>query len=109
MTWKRLSTFLPIGGIAAATLLVSQCKIDKLIGPPGSGVLTLAPLSLADSAPLGSTAARPQRLVVGNGATGRITWTAATAHNSSWLHLSAASGTAPDTLPLTLLPAGLAI
>lgn len=109
MTWKRLSSFLPIGGVAVATLLVSQCKIDKLLAPPGGGVLTLNPLFLADSAPLGSTAARTQRLIVANGATGRITWTAATAHSAAWLRLGAATGTAPDTLPLTLLPAGLAL
>src|SRR5579864_4128743 len=109
MTRKWLSSFLPVGGVALATLLVTQCKVDKLIGPPSGGVLTLNPLSLADSAPLGSTAARTQRLMVSNGATGRITWTATTAHGSAWLHLGAATGTAPDTLPLTLLPTGLAL
>src|SRR6185437_6945952 len=97
------------GTVVAAALLITQCKVDKLIGPPTGGVLTLSPLTLADSAPLGSTAPRPQRLVVSNGATGRITWTAATAHNSAWLHLGAPAGTAPDTLPLTFVPTGLAI
>src|SRR5690348_16009759 len=109
MTRKRLSSALPIVGVALATLLISQCKVDKLIGPPSGGVLTINPLFLADSAPLGSTAARTQRLTVSNGATGRITWTAATAHNSAWLHLGAATGTAPDTLPLTFTPTGLAL
>jgi len=109
MSWKRLSPYLAIGGVVVATLLVSQCKVDKLIGPPNGGVLTLNPLSVSDSAPLGSTGARTERLIVGNGATGRITWTATTAHGSAWLHLAAATGTAPDTLPLTLMPAGLAL
>ena len=109
MPWKRLSPYWSIGTVIAATLLITQCKVDKLIGPPTGGVLTLSPLALADSAPLGSTAPRPQRLVVSNGATGRITWTAATARNSSWLRLGAATGTAPDTLPLTFVPTGLAI
>ena len=109
MPWKRLSPYLSIGTVVAAALLITQCKVDQLIGPPNGGVLTLSPLALADSAPLGSTAPRPQRLVVSNGATGRITWTAATARNSAWLHLGAATGTAPDTLPLTFIPTGLAI
>ncbi|HZH40968.1 MAG TPA: invasin domain 3-containing protein, partial [Gemmatimonadales bacterium] len=109
MSWKRLSPSLAIGGVVVATLLVSQCKVDKLIGPPNGGVLTLSPLSVSDSAPLGSTGGRTQQLIVGNGATGRITWTATTAHGSAWLHLGAATGTAPDTLPLTLTPSGLAL
>ncbi|HYK10632.1 MAG TPA: Ig-like domain-containing protein [Gemmatimonadales bacterium] len=109
MPWKRLSPYLSIGSVVIATLLVTQCKVDKLLGPPTGGVLTLNPLALADSAPLGSTAARTQRLIVGNGATGRITWTASTAHNSAWLHLGAAAGTAPDTLPLSFVPTGLAL
>ncbi|HTK55737.1 MAG TPA: hypothetical protein VL295_02855, partial [Gemmatimonadales bacterium] len=109
MPWKRLSPYLSIGTVVAAALLITQCKVDKLIGPPTGGVLTLNPLALADSAPLGSTAPRPQQLVITNGATGRITWTATTAHNSAWLHLGAATGTAPDTLPLTFVPTGLAI
>ncbi|HEX4561108.1 MAG TPA: Ig-like domain-containing protein, partial [Gemmatimonadales bacterium] len=109
MSWKRLSPYLPIGGVVVATLLVSQCKVDKLIGPPTGGVLTLSPLSLSDSAQLGSRGARTQQLIVGNGATGRITWTATTTHGSAWLHLGAATGTAPDTLPLTFVPTGLAL
>ena len=109
MSWKRLSPYLSIGSVAFVTLLLSQCKVDRLIGPPSGGVLTLTPLALADSAPLGSTAGRAQRLIVGNGATGRITWTASVAHNAAWLRLAAATGTAPDTLPVTLVPSGLAL
>src|SRR5215472_19254954 len=109
MTWKGVSSYLPIVGVAAATLLVTQCKVDQLIGPPNGGVLTLNPLTFSDSAPLGSTASRLEVLIVGNGATGRITWSASVAHNSAWLHLNAATGSAPDTLPISLIPTGLAL
>ena len=109
MSRKSLSRLLPVGGVAVAALLVSQCQIDKLLSPPTGGVLVVTPLALADSAPLGSSAPRTQRVVVGNGASGGITWTATTARSSTWLHLGAATGSTPDTLPVSLVATGLAL
>ena len=109
MMKKGIPRLLMVAVVVAASVLVSQCQIDKLLSTPSGGVLVVNPPLLADSAPLGSSAARIQKFVVGNAASGRLSWTAATSRNSPWLKLSAASGTTPDTVPVRFLPATLAI
>jgi Big-like domain-containing protein/invasin-like protein len=105
MTPKRAPL---LATVLAAGLVTATCKLDKLITPPSSGLLSVAPVSLSDSAPLGSSAAHARAIAIANSANGRLQWTAATTRGSTWLTLSAPVGTAPDTLTVTLDPTGLA-
>jgi BACON domain-containing protein/pre-peptidase/Big-like domain-containing protein len=98
-------------GIHADTIVVTA---SGAVGSPDTVFVTLtvhqpllavSPLSITDSANVGSTAPRNATLIVSNAGSGTLTWTAA--KDSAWLTLSTSSGTAPDTLTVTLSPTGL--
>ena len=67
--------------------------------------LTVSPASVGQSAQEGSTTAKTADLTLSG--TNPLAWTAATTKNSTWLSLSATSGTTPSTLTLTMDPTGL--
>jgi adhesin/invasin len=71
--------------------------------------LEVSPLRFADSAALGSRAARAMTLTLSNAAPGEVRWTATRLGASPWLSLGAASGTAPGTLTAAADPTGLAV
>src|SRR5712692_70977 len=106
--WSSPVRLLTVGLVLAAGIVVSTCKLDKLISPPSGGLLVVEPNALRDSAALGSTEARLQHIGITNAGAGRLAWNASVVQGSPWLSLGAASGTAPDTLPLWLAPSGLA-
>src|SRR5438477_530031 len=91
-----------------AAIGLSTCKVDRLISPPTGGLLAINPLSLRDSAAVGSTDPHVRKLSITNVGQGTLAWTAAKALGSSWLALSANTGSAPDTVTISLFPAGLA-
>jgi hypothetical protein len=78
------------------------------VDPPSGGVLEVSPLRFADSAALGSRAARVMTLTISKTAAGELAWTATRLGASPWLSLGAASGTAPGTLAAAADPTGLA-
>jgi adhesin/invasin len=69
--------------------------------------LGVSPTSVSESAPEGTTATKTADLTLSG--TNPLGWTATTTESSSWLSLSAASGTTPSTLTLTMDPSGLAV
>jgi len=69
-------------------------------------VLTVTPTSVVDSAGEGTTTARTKDVTLSG--TAPLGWTATRAQSSTWLSLSAPSGTTPSTLTLTMNPTGLA-
>src|SRR5688572_27272873 len=92
------STHLTRPGAAAAVLglatLIGTCQVDKIIDPPG-GILDVEPLTLVDSAPVGSAAPRALTLNIRNRSQGRLSWTA-TPVNGRWLSLNPAQGQVPE-------------
>src|SRR5260370_13983900 len=105
--WSTPVQLLAVGLVLAAGIVLSTCRLDKVISPPSGGLLVVAPNAVSDSALLGSITARLQRIGITNAGAGPLAWNASLAQGSPWLSLGAASGTAPDTLPLWLAPRGL--
>ncbi len=97
-------------GVAALALplVLATCQVDKLLSPPGTGTLRVSPGTITDSAALGSSAARERNIQLLAVNTSRIGWQAQRVLASNWLIFSAANGTAPDTLVVSLNPVGLA-
>ena len=88
----------------------STCKLGELVNPSRPGILSVSPLQVTDSAPAGSTAPRTLTVSVSSVASADgLAWSARIAQGSSWLHLTPLSGSAPDSVTLSLDPAGLAV
>jgi hypothetical protein len=101
--WGRVAVLL------VSTVVLTTCQLDKLVGPPASGSLTVSINAVEDSAAVGSAAARTTALELGSSGPGTLSWTATLANGSAWLTLGASSGTAPTSLSATLDPQGLAV
>ena len=67
--------------------------------------IAVSPGSLSFSYTAGGTVPPSKPVQITNGGGGTLNWTAST--TASWLSLSAASGTAPSTLSISVVPAGL--
>jgi hypothetical protein len=93
----------------AGLALVIGCSVGTLFDAPPSKVIDVTPSRVVDSAPAGSDATRETALVLST-ARGDAPppWTAHRATDAPWLTIGAATGSGPDTLPLTLDPTGLA-
>ena len=72
-------------------------------------VLVATPDSVADSANVGSTAARTDAIHIANGDGGTMSWTAAKVLNRPWFSLSASAGTGAADIVLTLHPDTLSV
>lgn len=74
-------------------------------------VAPAAPDSLADSAPVGSTAPRVDTILIENKGDGDLRWSAHSLHASPWLSLQPDTGTAGQSPPLQVSadPTGLAL
>jgi uncharacterized protein (TIGR03437 family) len=68
--------------------------------------LAVTPVTLQYAYSVGGTVPAAQSLAISNGGTGTLDWTATA--SDSWISLSAASGTAPSTVAVSVVPAGLA-
>jgi hypothetical protein len=85
------------------------CRVDQLITPTGASDLVVDPATLADSAPLGSTAMRHRNITIdGEPLPGR-TWRATVSGGSTWLQLERAEDTVPSSVGVLLKPAGLTL
>jgi uncharacterized protein YjdB len=87
---------------AAADDLADTARI--VVNPP---VLTVTPSSVSSSAAEGSAATHTQYVKIENTGSGSPTWMATTTDGSLWLTLFPLSGGMPDSVLLTLTPAGL--
>ncbi|HEX9633276.1 MAG TPA: hypothetical protein VGA02_12510, partial [Gemmatimonadales bacterium] len=100
-----------LAGRAAAPLAVgvalATCQVGELVSPSPPGGLAVSPAAARDSAAVGSRPMRAQKIALTSTGPGTIAWTATRARGSAWLVLSGASGSTPDTLTLSLNPAGL--
>ena len=100
-------------GAGAAALLigfVSACRLGDLISPaPPLAQLAVSPTNVVDSASAGSVVAHTANLTVANAGPGSLSWVVRAAQRSAWLALGSTRGTAPDTVTVTLSPAGLPV
>ena len=95
---------------AAALLTLSACRLGDLVSPaPPLAQLAVSPTNVVDSASAGSVVARTANLTVANAGPGALSWVVATAHGSTWLTLGSTRGTGPDSVTVTLSPAGLLV
>ena len=95
--------------VVVLPLLFATCELDKLVTPPETGLLAVAPDTLADSAVVGSTALHSVSLELMPEGTSALDWQVGTARSSPWVGFAATNGTAPDTLTVQLDPTGLAV
>ncbi|HLB38078.1 MAG TPA: hypothetical protein VJL31_16015, partial [Gemmatimonadales bacterium] len=98
------------GRLAAVALLsvaVSTCDVGKLVETPTPSTVSVAPVQLADSAPLGSAAPRVTSIQVSSAGPGSPSWSLSRAQGSAWLVVSPTSGGVPANLDISLVPVGL--
>ena len=72
----------------------------------GRAVLSVRPATISDAAMVGDTVKRDHALAITNTGQGALSWTAT--DDTTWISLSAPSGTRSDTITVTLNPSGLA-
>src|SRR5690349_16008056 len=105
-TWfRRTRWLLPL----TAPLLTATCQLGDLVKPNGPGKLGVSPSTVSDSAPVGSVSARNQSVAITTDGASGLGWRAVVAHTSQWVGLARTQDTAPATLGVTLLPAGLPV
>ena len=95
--------------MAGLLLTVSTCRLDDLVNAGRLGTLDVTPLTVRDSARVGSTAPRVMTATLAVGGTnGAVPWTLAVIGASPWLRPAATGGTVPGTLSVSLDPSNLA-
>src|SRR5258705_1111978 len=98
----------PILTVLALSVAAVGCHVADLVDPPPSGEFVVTPAPVVVTAAAGSSAEEAVQLAV-RGAHGEaLHWTASRAVGGEWLTLGASEGMTPDTLHLTLVPAGRA-
>ncbi len=85
---------------------MATCRLSDLVNPGRVSTLTLAPGQLVDTARAGSLAPQITTVVL-HIAAEAVPWSLRSARGSTWLKPSDTTGTAPDTLRITLDPSGL--
>jgi len=68
--------------LVASSLVFVTCRMDKVVAPPVAGVLVPSSFSVADSAPVASTALRVAKVALGISQPGSLAWRAERARNS---------------------------
>ncbi len=99
-------------GLTIATLCVvaATCRAGALGTGPLLFVVPAAPDSLADSAPVGSTAPRVDTIRIMNLGDGLLRWAAQVKHANTWLTLQPDTGTVGGApLQVNADPTGLAL
>jgi len=81
-------------------------NVTLTVAAASGALLTVAPQSLTFNYSPGGTAPAAQTVSIANGGTGTLSWIASS--SVSWVTLSAASGTAPSTLSVSVDTTGLA-
>ena len=107
---------LAAGTYTAEIIVKSSNKNDSIVvpvtltvEPPNAAFFDEFPGGLTYSMITGGTVPPAQPLQIRNAGAGNLTWTASasTADGGAWLKLSAAAGTAPSTLNVSVIPANL--
>src|SRR5437773_701688 len=91
----------------AVALIIIGCSVGKLFDAPPAKVIDVTPSRVVDSASTGSAADSAALVISTSQRDAPPSWTAHRAANASWLTLADNTGSAPDTLRLTLDPTGL--
>jgi uncharacterized protein (TIGR03437 family) len=102
-----ISAKLPAGVTGLVTLRVSALAgVDNVgVWIAGAATIAAAPANLQFSSTTGGAAPAAQTIQITNSGSGTLAWTATA--SQPWLTLSAASGTAPSSLSVSVSPAGL--
>jgi hypothetical protein len=97
--------------LAALCIVAAACRANEMGQGPLLYVSPAAPDSLADSAPVGSSAPRVDTILIENKGDGDLRWSAYCLHASPWLSLQPETGTAGQSAPLQVHadPTGLAL
>jgi uncharacterized protein (TIGR03437 family) len=104
LTVGRYNGTVQVSSAGASNSPVSiSVALTVAAGPP---TLTVSPQVLTFNYTIGSAAPATQSVSIANAGGGTLAWTAST--SAKWVGLSAASGTAPDTLSVSVNPASLA-
>jgi PKD domain-containing protein len=90
--------------LSAVLALAFACRLDKLLETPRPPGLGVAPSQVVESADSGSGDVDTLALMVSSNPSRVLTWTAHREADSTWLVLTDASGSTPDTLRFTLAP-----
>jgi uncharacterized protein (TIGR03437 family) len=108
-SWQNtaISVKLPPALIGLQTLQVAAAGGVDAIGimVAASSTLAVTPVSLPFAYTAGGTVPAAQDVQITNSGTGTLAWSATA--SASWISLSAASGTAPSTLSVSVSPAGM--
>ena len=91
--------------ISAAGTSNSPVSVAVTFTVTAAPVLTVSPQALTFNYTVGGAVPAAQGISIANGGGGTLSWTAAA--DSAWVGLSAASGTAPATLSVSVNPANL--
>ena len=111
-SWQSttISVNLPASPTGLVTLKVIAAAgtdtIGVMVAAAGSTSLGVSAQSLSFNYAAGGSAPAAQEVSITNSGSGTLSWTASA--DSFWIGLSAASGTAPDTLSISVNPANLA-
>ena len=91
----------------AGLAFLASCEVGSLFDTPRTKVITVTPTQVVESAAPTDTR-RAWTLEISTASRDATQqWTAHRASSETWLALATSSGTAPDTLALTLDPAEL--
>ena len=105
---QEITAFLPSSYSGLVSLAVSnsagQDTINIMAAP--APTIVVAPASLTFQYAIGGASPSGQVIQLTNNGGGVLNWTATS--NASWLSVSPASGTAPSTLTVSVVPSGLA-
>jgi uncharacterized protein (TIGR03437 family) len=109
-TNDTITADLPAGLTGLVTIGVQAVTGDDAINimvvtPSATAAIAVSPSSLNLAYTVGGAVVAAQSLQITNTGTGTLAWSATA--SASWLSLSAASGTAPSTLSVSILPTSL--
>ena len=91
----------------AGLAVVTSCSVGMLFDAPPTKVIGVTPSRVVDSAAAGDAQHSSTLAISTASPDAAPRWTAHRITNAAWLSLADSSGTAPDSLGITLDPAGL--
>ena len=95
-----------LAGTAVLLATAAGCHVDDLVDAPPTGMIVATPAAVQVTAAVGSSAPRTVALALRSVHNDAVGWTVTRTGDGGWLQVENSAGTTPDTLRLTLDPAG---